>query len=325
MTHSEFKDKAREHQIWFKTEVLGIPKDRSPLRAVRYKRGDGSIQHKEVEVRSSLLYADSKDGDDNYVIFYPGFRREISEAVRRSPVVSKGQMVTNLLRSEHIPYNIFFPMQYDLGGAKILFNAILGSDRIATIDRIQIEYNSGGLKDGTAFDVYVGYRTGDNCPGGIGIEVKYTEKEYLIKPGTKEWIETHGNVCIHLADNYRLPSVRSGWFRQEAITDAEFDAPNHVVANKFRQIWRNHILGASMILNGQLSEFTSLTVYPAGNGHFAKVLPEYEGLLTEKGKATFKHKTFEELFTLMEQSFTQSEIPQVADWIAYLRKRYIIA
>lgn len=35
----------------------------------------------------------------------------------RQDIATKLQMVTNLLRSEHIPYNVFYPMQKDPEGA----------------------------------------------------------------------------------------------------------------------------------------------------------------------------------------------------------------
>ncbi len=325
MTHSEYKENAREHQNRFKEEVLHIPLERSPRRILRWKDNDGVLRYRETIVRSSLLYADSRDGDGNYVIFYPGYRKEISEAVNQTTSSTKGQMITNLLRSEHIPYNIFFPMRHDLEGAKNLFNNLLGGDRIASIERIVIEYNPGGLKDGTAFDVYVEYLTDENHPGGIGIEVKYTEKDYPIRNGTKEWNETHQNGQIHLADNYRIPSVESGWFKEEVISDAPISETIHVVSNKYRQIWRNHLLGAAMVLNHQLLEFTSLTVFPSGNTHFSEILPEYEEkILTEQGKNTFKYITYEQLFPLIEESFDSSVIPKLNDWIAYLRQRYIV-
>lgn len=324
MTHSEYKEKSREHQIRFREEVLRIPLWRSPKRTLRWTDKNGVSQEKVIRVKSSLYYCDAKD-DSGYVIFYPGFRKEITDAVNKSSLATKGQMVTNLLRSEHIPYNIFYPMLYDLDGTKVLFNRLLSNNRIYSIERIVIEYNPGGLKDGTAFDVYVEYRTSENKLGGIGIEVKYTEKEYPIKKNTKEWNETHDNGQIHLADNYRVPSFESGWFNEVCISDAPISTKKHVVANKFRQIWRNHLLGASMILNNQLSEFTSLTVYPEGNVHFQEVLPDYEeNILTDKGRDTFQYKSYEELFSLMEESFNPTLIPNLNDWISYLRQRYIV-
>lgn len=246
-------------------------------------------------------------------------------------------MVTNLLRSEHIPYNVFFPMRHDLDGTTRLFNRILGKERIAAISKISIEYNPKGLADGTSFDVYIEYTPKGANPsekGGIGIEVKYTEKEYPIKRSTKEWEETHDASGIHLADNYRTPSNACGWFKPEFIADVPFEDKEgiaaHVVANRYRQIWRNHILGASMLLglserqDDKLTEFTSLTVYPKDNGHFSEVWDEYEFKLTLDGLKTFKHITYEDLFPLMQECLSETDIPLLNKWMNYLNRRYII-
>lgn len=324
MNHSEFKEKARRHQIHFKEKILGISPHLCPKRTLRWTDKNNVKHEREVEVESSLSDSDTKDSEGNYIIFYPGFRKAITAEIEKTALSTKSQMVSNLLRSEHIPYNIFFPMRYDLEGATRLFNHILGSHTIKQINDIVIEHNPGGLNDGTSFDVYVDYTTTEGKSGGIGIEVKYTEKEYPIRPGSKEWNETHDAGRIHLSDNYRKPSFESCWFKEEFIEDSNDVNPNHVVANKFRQIWRNHILGASMVLDGTLAEFTSLTVYPAGNVHFQNVLPEYESMLTDKGKATFKHYSYEKLFPLIQVYMSESKISVLNDWIAYLNQRYIV-
>lgn len=288
-----------------------------------------------------LLQEDKTDTEKGYLIFYSGFRKDLTEKVnmrqKTEPSPSFTRMVTDLLRSEHIPYNLFEPMNYDLINATVLFNRILGSERIKKINGILIENKEknengeNGLKDGTAFDVFVDYETPTGKRGGIGIEVKYTEKEYLLRKGTKEWKETHdeNTGSIHLADNYWNPSFKSGWFIQDYIEDVDdlksSKAKEHVVSNKYRQIWRNHILGASMVLNGSLSEFTSLTVYPEGNGHFSELLWQtYEDKLTDKGKETFSHITYEELFPMIRECFKGSKIEDSDKWVDYLERRYLI-
>ncbi len=172
---------------------------------VRFMKRNGKEYR--IDVRSSLTWKDAVDENGDYRIFFSGFRHEITEIINQMEFPSKWQMVTNLLRSEHIPYNLFYPMRYDLDGAAMLFNRILGKNKIAGIGKILIEYNPGGLHDGTSFDVFVEYDNKSGQKGGIGIEVKYTEKEYPIKRGTKEWNETHNEAGIHLADNYRKPST----------------------------------------------------------------------------------------------------------------------
>lgn len=336
MKHEEFKAIARQHQIDFKVNdpEINIAADRFPIRIIRRKETNKEY---EIQVRSSLTWQDCRDEHNHYRIFFSGFRKAITEEIDKDTSLAKGQMVTNLLRSEHIPYNVFFPMRYDLEGAARLFNRILGAERIATINQILIEHNPGGLKDGTAFDVYIEYVPMGAKPeekGGIGIEVKYTEKEYPIKRDTKEWEETHNDFGIHLADNYSNPSIACGWFKPDFITDVPFEDKDrmaaHMVANRYRQIWRNHILGASMILglsekqDDKLTEFTSLTVYPKDNGHFSEIWSEYESKLTPAGLKTFKHITYEELFPLVQECLSEAHIPNLNEWIDYLNRRYII-
>lgn len=333
MTQSEFKSAARRHQINFKINdpEINIPEDRFYVR----KQNRNGKEYT-INVESTLKWEDCRDENGDYYIFFSGFRHDITKEINRKTFSTKGQMVTNLLRSEHIPYNIFFPMIYDKKGTACLFNKIIGDGRIAEVNEIVIEYNPGGLKDGTSFDVYIEYTAAKHGgKGGIGIEVKYTEKEYPIKRGSKEWQETHNAIGIHLADNYRLPSEHCGWFKEEFIADVPFDnqkrLTTHVVANPYRQIWRNHILGASMIHGlcpnekDKLSEFTSLTVYPQGNRHFSDTFVCYESMLTSSGRDTFKHLTYEDLFPMIKECIDESKIPNLTEWVNYLYRRYIIA
>lgn len=340
MTNKQFKLEARKHQVDFKIndEEIKIPADRHQYVNVKNWR---TKEVKTVPVPNMLLWEDRKDSEEGYRIIYSGFRKDITEKIdkrqKSDPSPSFLRMVTDLLRSEHIPYNLFEPMNYDLKSAINLFNKILGGKRIKEINDIHIEYKEkngkgeNGLKDGTAFDVFVDYETPMGKRGGIGIEVKYTEKEYLLKKGTKEWKETHdeNTGLIHLADNYWNPSFKSGWFKSEYIEDVDnlisFKAKEHVVSNPCRQIWRNHILGASMVLEGSLSEFTTLTIYPEGNGHFSKLLWEkYKDKLTPEGEKTFKHLTYEELFPMIRECFKAGKIQDSDKWIDYLERRYLI-
>lgn len=163
------------------------------------KNKEGQIKEYRIPVESSLYWEDCKDQEGNYVIFYGGFRKQISDAVKNRIKKEKSksdnkfscsQMLTNLLRSEHIPYNVFFPLKREDKGTVELFNDILGSDLIERITDIKIEYAPAKtddaaskdiplLGDGTAFDVYIEYipkYAKHGQKGGIGIEVKYTER-----------------------------------------------------------------------------------------------------------------------------------------------------
>ena len=296
--YSEFKRKARAHQIEFRKNYLGVEHDEYP---------------------NVLTFDDAQKG----LIFYDRFREEILEELKKPiPKTSSapsGQMLTNLLRSEHIPYNIFFPMHKDKNGCKALFNHILGKEEISTVTDIKIEFHpepiEDYLHDHTAFDVYVAYMDTNNNECGIGIEVKYTEKEYPLKEGTSEYAHIKDNNGeTRLFTNYLNATIDSEYYKDEVSYDT-------LVSNKLRQIWRNHILGASMVIHGDIKEFTSITLYPKANVHFCNdAIPAYKELLTDIGKKSFISITYEELFDLMEKYLN---LDDSNNWINYLRYRYL--
>ena len=86
----------------------------------------------------------------------------------------------NMLRSEHIPYNLFSPLETVPDISTKIFEEIID----IPIDRILgIEIEHAGmddkelyLHDRTSFDTFVWYETPDGKKGGLGIEVKYIQK-----------------------------------------------------------------------------------------------------------------------------------------------------
>ena len=218
-----------------------------------------------------------------------------------------------MLRSEHIPYNIFTPMEEDLSAAALLFNEILGGG-ISKINCIRIEFagiadKTEYLNDGTSFDTFIEYTSVDGSIGGIGIEVKYTENGYPIGAKEKLDIEDKNGLYYHM-------TKRSRWYIPT------LDTLSFIKANHLRQIWRNHILGYSMVQRGDIQHFHHVHLYPQGNTHFHEhALPEYKALLTDSGKASFIDLSYESLFELMGKFFI-SENNQ--DWLKYLQRRYII-
>ena len=128
--------------------------------------------------------------------FYDGF--SIFESVKQRYPNFYTNLYSDTLRSEHIPFNFFIPFVNDLEFCKDVFNRLLGGciksiDGTSIIDggqNIKIEFAPSPkqqyLNDGTSFDTYIEYTHVDNSKGVIGIEVKYTEKEYQLKEGSTE-------------------------------------------------------------------------------------------------------------------------------------------
>jgi hypothetical protein len=221
----------------------------------------------------------------------------------------------NMLRSEHIPFNFFVPMKDSKEETKILFNQLLGKDVILSINSIQIEKSgekdkSKYLNDGTSFDTRIDFTHINGKNGYIGIEVKYTEEEYKIKPASKEYKDIWNKENIL----YQIVSEKSNYYIGNKYDELKQD--------EFRQIWRNHILGAAIIQSGnEIDHFYHIHLYPQGNDHFQKTIPEYQKLLSERGNETFIPITYETFFSHLEKIFIDNETQQ--QWVNYLKDRYL--
>ena len=284
----EFKAKARAHQFAFRENVLND----------FYDEKNPQVILTPDAAKKGLIFCDT----------YRGFIQNKFKSFGTSALFS------NMLRSEHIPYNIFTPMEKDLGAATVLFNEVIGGG-ISCINNIHIEFagkspdRSEYLKDGTSFDTFIEYTTTEDDKGGIGIEVKYTENGYCIGVKEKDDIKNPNGKYRQVSEesNYFIPSL---------------DISSFIKANHLRQIWRNHILGYSMLRKGEIKRFHYIHLYPEGNKHFHQyAIPEYKQLLTEKGCNSFIDLTYESLFKLIDSCFKQDE---QKEWLEYLKKRYIV-
>jgi len=282
--NSGFLKRAREHQSKFRYEFL--------------KLSDYD------EYGNYLTINDAQNGYN----FYSGF--DIFNAVKKYSDFNKN-LYQNMLRSEHIPFNIFIPLENNKKYFTEVFNEILDG-KIKTINSLKIEYapqpKENYLNDRTSFDVYIEYTQNDNKNGIIGIEIKYTERGYKI--GEKEKNEIDNCESIY----YKITN-ESNTYRDEIISKLKED--------DYRQIWRNHLLGESILLKNtdKFQYFTSITFYPQNNSHFQKVSKEYKEFLKDEYKDKCLFITYEKLIELLYKYCPDSNYKK---WIEYLNKRYII-
>lgn len=241
--------------------------------------------------------------------FYEGF--EIFDAVKEYRKYNK-PLYSNMLRSEHIPFNIFIPLNKDRDFCKKVFSDIL-KIYILSIDKIEIEYapkpNEKYLNDGTSFDTYLEYTKSDYTKGIIGIEVKYTEKEYKLEANSKQEkdINDKNSKYFSVTESCLL-------YKPAAISVLPTD--------KFRQVWRNHILGESILLvdGDKFKHFTSLTLYPQGNKHFVITSKDYVDLLVNN-ENKFLPLTYEDLLISLDKYCPNDNYKK---WLDYVTKRYIV-
>jgi hypothetical protein len=277
-----FRKKVRLYQSTYRANILKVP----------FK-----------DYGNRLTDEDAKEG----LNYYSGL--EVRTELRKRYPNYSSMRDADMLRSEHIPFNFFVPLKKDLSLAKEVFNSILAG-RIEKVVKIAIEYapkqKGNYLNDATSFDSYIEYEDKFGKKGGIGIEVKYTENSYKVGEREQENINNEES-------NYHKVTLESGLY-EEAKIEKLFE-------DEFRQIWRNHILGESMILQKDIAHFTSILIYPSGNTHIVKVIPQYKDLLKGDKQNCFKTLTFEEFIKLLRK-FSKNE--EYIEWVNYLNKRYLV-
>lgn len=255
-TDDPFKAAARRHQSEYRANVL------------RVEYNDHGSRLRDADAQAFLNY-------------YDGFH--VRQVLRKRYSKFSKMRDANILRSEHIPFNLFAPL---VQGESLTQRIIEKAFGIKAYPPFQLDFEfapspkTAYLNDGTAFDTFVRFWTPDGAHIGIGIEVKYTEREYPIgktekaniaDPQSRYWQVTEQSGAFHDHSQKKLP------------------------ADALRQIWRNHLLGLAMTQSHDLHDFYSVTIYPAGNTHFEKAIPYYQSQLTEPSRDKVIGCTYENL------------------------------
>ncbi len=296
---SGFLKKARLHQSKYRLEELKL---------LEYDEYGSYLSKNDAENGKNFYRNDL--GEDVFKIFDAG--KDSVSVKGRFPNFSK-PLYQNMLRSAHIPFNMFIPLDKDKEYFKKIFNEIIG-DKIKSIDLLKIEYvpEENYLNDDTSFDAYIEYTRTDGNKCIIGIEVKYTEREYKLseKKDKKQIQEINNPESIY----YKV-TEKSDTYEKDCIGKLKED--------NYRQIWRNHILGESIRQkdNDKFKDFISLTIYPEGNKHFGEMSKEYVKFLKNDSKYKCQFLTYEKLFELLDK-YCPNE--QYKHWIDYMRERYIV-
>ena len=311
---NDYKKSCRQHQAWFRENVLKLQMGRNHSTRQGANETAEEFEHRRtIETDIAILTPADAARLMNFVPeYHEEIRKEFLE--HRGRIPKDFGLMANMLRSEHVPYNIFVPMMTDLVNASRCFSEILPHRDIKTIRKWLIEYAPNTINDKTAFDVYVEYETSKGEKGVIGIEVKYTEEGYSV--GYKEFAMMQDSQSA-----YSVTTRNSGCFINN--DPMQFNNPD------FIQLWRNHILGLAMLQQGKADSFDyfdSLTLYPSGNAHFHSsgnhmgTIAAYEELLTDKGKSTFHGITYECFFNILRDHYQSA---RNISWLDYLDTRYI--
>ena len=308
---NDYKKACRQHQAWFRENVLKLQMGRNHSTRQGSNETAEEFEHRRTTETDIAILTPADAA--RLMNFVPEYHEEIKKIFleQRGRIPKDFGLMANMLRSEHVPYNIFVPMMTDLATASRCFSEILPHRDIKTIRKWLIEYAPNTINDRTAFDVYVEYETSKGEKGVIGIEVKYTEEGYSV--GNKEFAMMQDSQSA-----YSVTTRNSGCFINN--DPMQFNNPD------FIQLWRNHILGLALLQQGKTDYFDSLTLYPSGNHHFHSsgnhmgTIAAYEELLTDKGKNTFHGITYECFFNTLREHYQST---RNISWLDYLDTRYI--
>lgn len=287
---SEFLKKARLHQSRFRAERLKLPHGWS----------------KTKNYGNFLTPCDADAGCN----FYPELG--ILEAARKRYPITSEKVYGNMLRSEHIPLNMLWPLNLDDKYRLQVFSDLLG-EPLSTVDPIRIEFapspRSEYLNDGTSFDAYTESTDKEGRRGLIGIEVKYTERAYKLKHGSTEERTVNDRASI-----YFKVMAACGIFKPGCETQ--------VITDDYRQIWRNHLLAESILLKHpeRFAYATSLTLFPKGNKHMDDACTGYKSFLAAPD-GRFMTLTYERFLDICQE---HSPSPDFDKWLTYLQERYIV-
>ena len=274
-----FKALARLHQSRYRAEILAVDYDTYGNRLTEADAKALKNYYNKLNVHSELRNK------------YPNYSKERD---------------ADMLRSEHIPFNMFAPLkeQPELA-VSVLHNAF--NIECTQIERLEIEWapedQQNYLGDRTAFDVYLEIFDAHNNRIGIGVEVKYTENSYKIGKSEARKVENKNST-------YWTVTRNSGAFINSVTKD--------IAKDDLRQIWRNHLLGLSMCLRGDIKDFVSITLHPAGNEHFINAIEDYNRFLSNTKKDRVRSCTFEKYIEAIEGN------QSIMEWKSYLHRRYIV-
>jgi hypothetical protein len=281
-----FLEKARLHQSKYRAFILKTPYDEY-----------GNYLTEEAAQKGLNFY-------DDFEIFH--------EVKKRYKKKYSKPLYANMLRSEHIAFNLFIPLKRELELAKSVFNDLL-SGQIKSIDRIKIEHapspSKDYLNDKTSFDTYIEYTHKDDQKGIIGIEVKYTEHGYALKSGSKQEKDIKNEKSAY----YKV-SEQCGLYKE--------NTRELLISDRFRQIWRNQLLGESIIIKDHenYKYFTSITIFPEGNQYFIETSKEYIKML-KANHDNFVPVTYEDFIKTCQKHISDNRFEK---WLEYLKERYIV-
>ncbi len=224
-------------------------------------------------------------------------REEVLDPERsRDKLYGAPRIFNDLLSSQPLTFNLFAIPSRDLDLATRWIRQMTG-DETLVVSAIDFEWSPGRRDprytgDRSAFDAFVRYTNGSGGKSFLGIEVKYHER--MNDPPAK------------LRHRYEELAENSGWFRPDCIAKLR--------EKPLQQVWRDHLIAASLLQAGDFQSGTFIMLYPSLNTACADVVAAYRSCLADD--STFDAWTIDDAVEALRDSSGGS-------WVDTFHDRYL--
>jgi len=245
-TDSRFQKRCRLQQALWR-EAQGIPMGKT-------SKGDPLGSRIEMPRASTLL--------ENFLtpIIRDVVRAEVNDPVQSAgKLFGKPRIYDNLLSSQPLCFNLFAELSVDVAIATVVFQRLAPQRGIADVKAIRFEHSPGRgddryTGDRSAFDVFVEYVSTKGQRGFLGIEVKYHEA-------------LADKAAEHRA-RYDELATACGWWKD--------DHREALRRKPLQQMWRDHLLAASLIVNRDFDEGAFIFLAPRENRACSSAVGAFE-------------------------------------------------
>lgn len=278
---SDFKNRMRVHQGWWRTFVLSEPQGEHPCDKSKFVCS--TINNGKVDSKNFLTKK----------IF-----ESVREALLKRKLDSKGlieenRLYNNLLSSQALCFNFFGELLFD---KKIAFGILKHFyPQVTEILEVHFEFAppENYTDDNSAFDVAFEVRSGEKS-GFIGLECKYTDSFSPKK--------------------YDKPIYRQIFKKSHSFKN-EYE---EYIDSQFNQLFRNQLIAESLLLDSKYNFVNTGLFCHHDDLSATKIAQEFQSMLNV-GKKKFKIITYRDFIEIMQKldlTWEQRELSMLL-WARY--------
>ncbi len=293
----------KKHDVW-------VPSDsafqrRCRLRQALWREAEGlpiGHTHRGEAIGSSLAMPDAETHLWNFLTptIRDVVRAEVLDKKKATgKLFARPRIFNNLLSSQPLCFNLFGELSVDLALATRVFQGLCPGRAIASVTHIGFEHSPGRgdpryTGDRSAFDVFVEYDGATGARGFLGIEVKLHE-------ALSDQVAEHRPRYDDLAD-------ACGWWVKDRAA---------LHQKPLQQMWRDHLLAASLIVAGDYDEGAFVFLAPAGNVACANAVAAFKRNVAVAD--VFAAWALEDVVDVVEAADAS------AAWVDTFRRRYSLS